>query len=199
MLMRQKTFLTKDEQNELNNIFSKIDWSNSVPSKQEVNKIFNFNINEIKVVILGQDPYYRKGVANGHAFAVNKDVKIPPSLKTIFKEIEETFGQIKTDRTLHSWVEQGVLLLNTSLTTEINIPNKHKSIWKTFTNKLIESISKRNPNIVWILWGNNAIEKTKYIYKYKEIITDAHPSPLSSYKRKKDTFKKVSNIVEIEW
>ena len=171
-----------------------IDFSTSTPLKRDV--LSALSINELKVVILGQDPYPGKGIANGNAFAVNKDVKIPPSLRNIFMEIKEVLGVVKTDRTLKSWQKQGVLLLNTSLTTQIGKPNAHKNIWKDFIHDLIKSLDDKN--IIWVLWGGEA-KKYKNIISSKKIIMDAHPSPLSYRKRNKKTFKLLSEWTDIEW
>lgn len=178
-----------------NEAINQINFDVSTPSKDDVLRVLNMK--EVKVIILGQDPYPTKGVANGRAFAVNKDIKIPQSLNNIFKEIEDTFGEVKTDRTLQSWEDQGVMLLNTSLTTKINNSNAHKSIWKNFTLDLIQRLDKEN--VIWVLWGNEAKAYKKYIINSKYIIEDAHPSPLSVSKRKGDTFSKLSNLINIKW
>ena len=176
-----------------NKILESIDFNISSPSKDRVLNFFNMNPNDIKVVILGQDPYPTKGVANGRAFAVNEDIKEPQSLKNIFKEIEDVQGFVKTDKTLLHWEKQGVLLLNTSLSVEIGKPNSHKSLWKDFSNKLINWIDS-NLNVTWILWGNEAMKFQKQLKN--RCITDSHPSPLSVRHRKKNTFKEIDFI---EW
>ena len=150
------------------------------------NKIFAcfqyFDFEATKAVIVGQDPYYTKGYANGLAFAVNHDCSTPKSLINIFKEIKNEYGKINTDQTLVSWAKQGVLLLNRTLTVEENKPNSHKAIgWNIFTNNLIKFINENTENIVFVLWGNNAKQLKSLIDQNKhKIITCPHPSPLSA-------------------
>ena len=150
------------------------------------NKIFTcfqyFDFEATKVVIVGQDPYYTKGYANGLAFAVNRNCALPKSLINIFKEIKNEYGKVSTDQTLISWAKQGVLLLNRTLTVEENKPNSHKTIgWDIFTNNLIRFINENTKNIVFVLWGNNAKQLKSLIDPNKhKIITCAHPSPLSA-------------------
>ena len=183
------------DQKILNQIFEKIDWDITTPNKENV--LLALKTKDVKVVILGQDPYPTKDVANGYAFAVNKGCKLPMSLRNIFKEINEVLGKVHTDETLQSWVNQGVLLLNTSLTTEIGKPNAHKSLWKDFTKDLILNLSK-DKNIIWVLWGNEAKKFKKYLTESK-VIEDAHPSPLSNRHRNKNTFKILSQLTKIKW
>ena len=180
----------------LNKAISKIDWDNSTPKRHEI--LNALNIKKIVVVILGQDPYPKKNVANGNAFAVNIESKIPQSLRNIFKEIKLVNGVVHTDRTLNSWKEQGVLLLNTSLTTSINKSNTHRNIWQDFVTDLIKNIST-DDSIIWVLWGRIAQGYKKYIKKYREIIEDAHPSPLSVRHRKQHTFKILKETTKIKW
>lgn len=166
------------------------------PQKQDVLNFFTINPSQIKIVILGQDPYPTPGVANGFAFAVNSYAPIPKSLQNIFKEIKEVQGKIITDRTLKHWINQGVLLLNTSLTTIINQPNSHQHLWKDFTTSVIKWLDQ-NYKVIWVLWGNEAkkyipLLKNKYIY-------DAHPSPLSVQYRKKNTFRELQRMFDILW
>ena len=173
-------------------ILEKIDFSNSTPNKNNVLNFLKMNPNKIKVVIIGQDPYPTKGVANGYAFAVNKNQKIPASLKNIFKEIKEIQGYVKADETLSHWKNQGVLLLNGSLTTEIGRTNAHKHLWASFVLDLISWLDQNYPNITWVIWGREAEKITSGIKGNK--IIDAHPSPLSYSKRKKHTFKLLKKI-----
>ncbi len=167
-----------------------------VPNKADVLKFLEINPKKIKVIILGQDPYPTPGVANGFAFAVNSHAPIPQSLKNIFREIKEVRGYVVADRTLIHWIDQGVLLLNTSLTTIVNKPNAHQHIWKEFTMKVIKWLDN-NFQVIWVLWGNEAkkympILHNKYIY-------DAHPSPLSVNYRQKNTFKELQDLINISW
>lgn len=165
---------------------------NVTPNKELVLRFLEMDPKQIRVVIVGQDPYPTLGVANGRAFAVNKGMKLPQSLKNIFKEIEEIQGFVKTDETLESWANQGVLMFNRTLTTIIGQPGAHKNIWADLTLELIQYLDKEiNPTFV--LWGNDAIDLEKSI-KHSRIIKDAHPSPLSVRKRNKNTFKELKGI-----
>jgi len=159
---------------------------NSVfPEKDLIfNSINQFEINDTKVVIIGQDPYHGENQANGIAFSVNDNIPLPPSLKNIFKEIHSDLGLINTSGNLTPWAKQGVLLLNTTLTVENGKPLSHQNKgWEIFTDKLIETVSERCENLVFILWGSKAIAKTKLIDKSKHMILSApHPSPLSVYR-----------------
>lgn len=136
-----------------------------------------------KVVILGQDPYYRKGQANGLAFSVNKGIKLPPSLKNIYKEMEDDLGIKNVNGDLTKLAKQGVLLLNTTLTVESGKPLSHSKYgWQTFTDAVIKLISDKNKHVVFILWGRNAISKENLIDTKKHlVIKSPHPSPLSAY------------------
>lgn len=140
---------------------------------------------DVRVVILGQDPYHTPGVADGLAFSSFSENPVPPSLENIYKEIEKEFGVICV-RTpdLTSWAKQGVLLLNTSLTVESGIANSHAEIgWNTFTDAVIKVISQNCTNVVFMLWGNNARGKRAFVDTTKHLVLEsAHPSPLSAYK-----------------
>lgn len=171
-----------------------IDFSNATPSREDVLKFLEIKPCDVKVVIVGQDPYPTAGVANGRAFAVNNDVSVPQSLNNIFKEIVEVKGSVSTDKTLQHWADQGVLLLNRSLTTKIGLSNAHKHIWSDLTLELIKWIDDEiKPTFV--LWGNDAISLEKVI-SHSKIIKDAHPSPLSVRHRNKNTFRLLK---EIDW
>ncbi len=138
----------------------------------------------VKVVILGQDPYHNVGQAHGLAFSVQPDVDIPPSLKNIFKEMHDDIGfTIPDNGCLTRWAENGVFLLNTSLTVRAHSPNSHKNIgWETFTDNIISELNDRNDPIVFLLWGSNARSKAKLITNDKHLVLQApHPSPLSAY------------------
>lgn len=177
--------------NEAHEILNKYHKTNVSPSKEEALRFFKINPSDIKVIILGQDPYPTPWVANGRAFAVNKNIKEPQSLKNIFKELIEVNGYYEADKTLEHWENQGVLLLNASLTVEHFKPNSHKEYWQDFTNKLINWIDK-NLQVIWVLWGREA---QKYQSNLKnKVICDAHPSPLSVRYRKKNTFKEIKSI-----
>lgn len=138
----------------------------------------------VKVVILGQDPYHNVGQAHGLAFSVQPDVDIPPSLKNIFKEMHDDIGfTIPDNGCLTKWAENGVFLLNTSLTVRAHSPNSHKNIgWETFTDNIISELNDRNDPIVFLLWGANARSKANLITNDKHLVLQApHPSPLSAY------------------
>lgn len=139
---------------------------------------------KIRVVILGQDPYHEFNQANGLAFSVNKGVKIPPSLRNIYKELNDDVGcPIPSHGDLTSWAKQGVLLLNTVLTVQEGKANSHqKRGWEVFTDNLIKYIASFDQPLVFILWGKNAQEKAKIIGNKHLIIKSNHPSPLSAYR-----------------
>lgn len=141
----------------------------------------------IRIVILGQDPYHRPGQAEGLAFSVPRGVKLPPSLRTIFKEIQqETHKPIPTEGQLDRWVEQGVLLLNTTLTVEEGLPASHADWgWETFTDSLIHSLAERKEPVIFMLWGARAQSKRKIIDaadpEVRHLVLQCnHPSPLSA-------------------
>jgi len=135
-----------------------------------------------KVVILGQDPYPTPGHANGLAFAVNPDCPLPKSLINIFKELEADIPESTQDRTLLPWVQQGVILLNTTLTVESGKAGSHRNLgWDKVTNEIIFNLSSNYHHLVFILWGNHAQEKKPLIDTTKHLIlTSPHPSPLSA-------------------
>lgn len=153
----------------------------------ESSKVFNaFKItplDDVKVLILGQDPYHGDGQANGLCFSVSNDVKTPPSLVNIYKEIKSDIGIDCTHGNLENWAKQGVLLLNSILTVRANEPASHKSIgWEIFTDNVIQEISDKKENIVFILWGKFAQSKKYLINKNKHhILEAAHPSPFSAH------------------
>ena len=150
-------------------------------------KIFNaFNLtpfSEVKVVILGQDPYHGPNQANGLSFSVNKSFPIPPSLKNIFRELFDDLGiQPSNSGCLERWSNQGVLLLNTYLTVERGKPGSHRDIgWERFTDYVLSKLNENKKNIVYLLWGKHAQEKVKIINSTNnKIIKSAHPSPYSA-------------------
>jgi uracil-DNA glycosylase len=150
--------------------------------------IFNaFNhtpFNEVKVVILGQDPYHQPGQAMGLSFSVPDGIKIPPSLQNIYKELNKDIGMpIPTTGNLTKWASQGVLLINAALTVRENEPASHSKIgWMDFTNDVIKIISTQQNNVVFLLWGNFAHQKQSLIDTTKhKILKAAHPSPLSAH------------------
>lgn len=165
---------------------------------------------KVKVVIIGQDPYHGTNQANGLAFSVCDECKIPPSLKNIFKELVDDIGsQTITCGDLTQWAEQGVLLINSVLTVESAKANSHKNMgWEIFTDALIKKLSFEYENIVFILWGNPSQKKEILIDTTKHLILKApHPSPLSSYRgffgskpfSKANSYLVSHNKKEIDW
>ena len=139
----------------------------------------------VKVVILGQDPYHGFGQAHGLSFSVQKGIPLPPSLRNIYKELQEDLGgELPTEGDLSHWAKQGVLLLNTVLTVEEGNANSHKGMgWERLTNRLIESLNELNHPVIFILWGKPAQDKEKLITNPNHVILKApHPSPLSAYR-----------------
>ena len=139
----------------------------------------------VKVVILGQDPYHGFGQAHGLSFSVQKGTLLPPSLRNIYKELQEDLGgELSTEGDLSHWAKQGVLLLNTVLTVEEGNANSHKGMgWERLTNRLIESLNELNHPVIFILWGKPAQDKEKLITNSNHVILKApHPSPLSAYR-----------------
>lgn len=156
------------------------------PPHNHILHAFNFcDYEDIKVVIIGQDPYHELHQANGLAFSVNKGVRIPPSLVNIYKEAHSDVGiDIPNHGDLTSWAKQGVLLLNTVLTVQEGCANSHKGKgWEIFTDHVIEEMNKREKPLVFILWGRQAANKASMIDTTKHcVITSAHPSPLSAHR-----------------
>ena len=182
------------------------------PKSSEIFNAFNHcDFNEVKVVIIGQDPYHGKGQANGLCFSVNNNIPKPPSLVNIFKELEDDLSKkIDTENgNLERWARQGVFLLNSTLTVEKNKPMSHSSIgWDIFTDKVIEILNKDSENLVFILWGNHAQKKIEKInISNHMIIKSVHPSPLSAHRgffgskpfTKTNNYLKSKNISEINW
>jgi uracil-DNA glycosylase len=155
------------------------------PPIQHVYRAFNLcRFSDTNLVIFGQDPYHQNAVANGLAFAVNGGVRIPPSLKNIYKEIKNDIGFIKNDSgNLDEWAKQGVLLLNSSLTVEDSSPGSHSKIgWDNLIDLVISKLSKKG-NVIFLLWGAEAISKKILIDEdLNHVLTAPHPSPLSAYR-----------------
>lgn len=154
------------------------------PDKYDIFNALHFtSYKDIKVVILGQDPYHGPGQAHGLSFSVNPGIKIPPSLLNIYKELNSDLGcYIPNNGYLKKWADQGVLLLNTSLTVRAGAANSHKNIgWEIFTDKIISLVNEKDDPVVFLLWGNNAIKKKNLITNKRHLIlTSVHPSPLSA-------------------
>lgn len=154
-----------------------------------VSKIFNAlsatPLSEVRVVILGQDPYHGEGQAHGLAFSVQEGVRVPPSLINIFKELETDLGiPIPNSGNLENWAKQGVLLLNSVLTVEASNPASHSGRgWEDFTDKVIEIVNQEKESVVFMLWGNYAQKKGSKINLSKHLVLKApHPSPLSAHR-----------------
>lgn len=155
------------------------------PPKELIFSVFDHcKFEDIKVVIIGQDPYHGEGEANGLCFSVNDGVKIPPSLRNIFRELNDDFDAVfmPASGNLERWAKQGVLLLNASLTVQKDKPNSHKHLeWNLFTDAVIEKISSEKENVVFMLWGNFAQKKGSKIDTKKHLVlSSGHPSPMSA-------------------
>ncbi|GGA33873.1 uracil-DNA glycosylase 2 [Kroppenstedtia guangzhouensis] len=138
---------------------------------------------QVKVLLLGQDPYHNEGQAHGLSFSVRPGVPLPPSLKNMFKELEEDLGHpVPNNGHLIPWARQGVLMLNTVLTVRAHEPNSHKNKgWETLTDAIIQKVNEKPGRVVFVLWGNQAKKKKKWIDTERHyIIESAHPSPLSA-------------------
>ena len=155
------------------------------PAGQIFNAFNTCPFNNVKVVILGQDPYHGPRQAHGLCFSVNDGIQFPPSLQNIFKEINSDLGiPMPKSGNLTRWAEQGVLLLNATLTVRASQAGSHQGRgWEEFTDAVIKIISEKSENVVFILWGSYAIKKKALIDASKHcILTAPHPSPLSSYR-----------------
>jgi len=176
-------------------------------NKQDTFKVFKMNVEDIKIVLLGQDPYYtNEHQAHGLSFSVPEYVKVPPSLKNIFKEIELEFPERNykfINGELTKWFEdENIFLLNCSLTVKKSKPNSHMNIWKKFTDNVIKFINEKNKKCVYLLLGNFSHNKIKLINEdqHKMVIKAVHPSPLSAYKGffNSGIFKQVEILLEKE-
>lgn len=181
------------------------------PPREKIFEAFNLTpLEKAKVVIIGQDPYHGEGEAHGLAFSVNNGIKIPPSLKNIYKEINAEYGyEIPNTGYLIKWAKQGVLMLNTVLTVEKDKPASHKAKgWEVFTDRVIEELNDSEQPLVFMLWGNYAKSKAQLINNPKHLILEsAHPSPFSArngffgnnhFKLANDFLEK-NGIEQIDW
>ena len=179
------------------------------PPKHEIFNAFRLTpFANVKVVIVGQDPYHGVGEAHGLSFSVRDGVKLPPSLKNIYKELYDDLGvPIRTSGDLSSWAKQGVLMLNSTLTVEKDNANSHSNIgWQQFTDDVIRLIDNNKRDVVFILWGNYARSK-KALIKNNFIIESSHPSPFSAYNgffgskpfSKCNNYLKSKGLEEIKW
>lgn len=181
------------------------------PPKNKILRALSLcDYNNVKVVILGQDPYHGTGEANGLSFAVSEGIKLPPSLKNIYKELYDDLGiEPSTNGNLECWAREGVLLLNAVLTVEKDKPASHKNIgWEEFTDSIIKLLNEKETPVVFILWGNFAKSKKQFITNSKHLVIESsHPSPFSaSYGffgskpfSRTNKFLRDNNIKEINW
>ncbi|MBD0726310.1 uracil-DNA glycosylase [Flavobacterium sp. L1I52] len=183
------------------------------PPKGLIFSAFNYcDFSNLKLVIIGQDPYHGEGEANGLCFSVNNGVKIPPSLRNIYREINDDLDNLlmPVSGNLEHWAKQGVLLLNASLTVQKDKPNSHKHLkWNLFTDAVIQKISDEKENIVFLLWGSFAQKKGSKIDRNKHLVLESgHPSPMSANQGKwfgnkhfsqANAYLKSKNKEEINW
>ena len=181
------------------------------PPENEVFSAFELTpFEKVKVVILGQDPYHGEGQAHGLSFSVKKEIKTPPSLVNIYKELHSDLGVgIPKHGNLESWARQGVLLLNTVMTVRKAEAGSHQGKgWEIFTDRVIEILSQKKSNLVFILWGGPSQKKASKInLEHHHLIISPHPSPLSSYRgffgskpfSKTNEFLKKSGSTHIDW
>ncbi len=182
------------------------------PPKENIFSAFKLtSFEDVKVVIIGQDPYHDFGQANGLCFSVNEGVKIPPSLRNIFKEIETDLKiPFPNSGNLERWAKQGVLLLNATLTVRAHQAGSHqRKGWEKFTNAVIKTISDKKENVIFLIWGGIAKKKIKFIDESRHLVLfTGHPSPLSAnrgYWFGNNQFSKTNSLLEqvgkkvIEW
>lgn len=155
------------------------------PPRNQIYTAFELtSFENVRVVILGQDPYHGEGQSHGLAFSVNEGIKIPPSLRNIYKELESDLGIVRVGGSLKDWATEGVLLLNAVLTVDAHEANSHRKLgWQPFTDGIIQRVSDELEHVVFILWGKPAQQKEKLIDTDKHlIIKSTHPSPLSAHR-----------------
>ena len=181
------------------------------PPADDIFNAFHFTpLSQVKVVILGQDPYHNDGQAHGLCFSVKKEVDIPPSLVNIYQELHDDLGcYIPNNGYLEKWARQGVMMLNTVLTVRAHQANSHRGIgWDEFTDAAIRVIAEQDRPIVFLLWGRPAQAKKSMIYNPKHLVLEApHPSPLSAYRgffgsrpfSKTNDFLTANNLTPIDW
>lgn len=180
------------------------------PAKPQVFRAFTTDLNQVKVVILGQDPYHTPGAAHGLAFSVPNSQPIPPSLVNIYKEIDDEYGSHANPRgNLASWQQQGVLLLNNVLTVEAHRAGSHRGKgWEEFTEATVRHLNEKCDHLVFMLWGRDARSKSGMIDKSKHLVLESpHPSPLSAHSgffgnghfKKANVFLAEHGLDEIVW
>ncbi len=180
------------------------------PSDEIFSALEHTSIKDVKVVLLGQDPYHEEGQAHGMSFSVKPGVKTPPSLQNMYKELRDELGcYIPNNGFLQKWADQGVLLLNTSLTVRAGKANSHSGKgWEQFTDAIIKTVNEIDRPVVYFLWGSNARSKKKYITNPKHLVLEAvHPSPLSAYNgffgcghfKRANEFLEANGLTKIDW
>ncbi|HHP7240751.1 MAG TPA: uracil-DNA glycosylase [Cyclobacteriaceae bacterium] len=180
------------------------------PGKEIFNAFDQCPYEKVKVVIIGQDPYHGKGQAHGLCFSVNENIKMPPSLVNIFKEIKDDLGvEAPLHGNLENWAKQGVLLLNATLTVKARQPGSHQNKgWETFTDAAIRSLAENRENLVFLLWGSYAQRKGAVIDQSRHLVLkSAHPSPFSAHRgffgnrhfSKANAYLRKHNIEPIHW
>ena len=181
------------------------------PPSEEIFTAFNLtDIDKVKVLILGQDPYHEPGQAHGLSFSVKPGIQTPPSLQNIYKELHDEMNlYIPNNGFLTKWADQGVMMLNTVLTVRAHSANSHKGIgWEEFTDAAIRALNEQDRPIVYMLWGSNAQSKERMLNNKKQLVLKApHPSPLSAYRGffgcnhfiKCNEFLRENGLEEIDW
>ena len=197
-----------------NNLMDKVEeeYNNKTiyPKREDLFRaLINTDYYDVKVLIVGQDPYHGEGEAMGLSFSVNEGIKLPPSLKNIYKELFEDIGVTRLSGDLTDWTKQGVLLLNSTLTVVKDTPASHAKIgWDKFTDEIIKKVNEKETPVVFILWGNFAKTKKELITNPKHLVIEsAHPSPFSARNgffgskpfSKTNEFLKKNNQEEIKW
>jgi uracil-DNA glycosylase len=183
------TILFKKNENLLQSIKKKINEisiDSIYPPKEERYRVFEKDVSKIKIVLIGQDPYHGENQANGLSFSVSKNIKPPPSLVNIYKEIKSNFPERNYEFNhgdISRWFdEEHIFLLNASLSVEERKAGSHLKYWEPFTNDVIKYISENNKDCVFLLFGNYAIAKSQFIENKERILSTSHPSPLGAYK-----------------
>ena len=181
------------------------------PNPDDIFNAFHLTpLKDVKVVILGQDPYHNDGQAHGLCFSVKPDVEVPPSLVNIYKELQDDLGcRIPNNGYLVKWAKQGVLMLNTVLTVRAHQANSHRGIgWEQFTDAVIRAVDAQDRPIVFLLWGSPAQMKKSMLHNPKHLILEApHPSPLSAYRgffgckhfSQTNAFLEKNGLAPIDW
>ena len=202
------------DSNYFKNLMNKVDEEYNTktiyPSKENIFNALNLtSYKDTKVVIVGQDPYHGEGEAMGLSFSVNNGIKLPPSLKNIYKELFNDLGITRISGDLSDWAKQGVLLLNSTLTVVKDTPGSHSKLgWDIFTDEIIKKVNEKDTPVVFILWGNFAKGKKEFITNPKHLVIESnHPSPFSARKgffdskpfSKTNEFLKLNDIEEIKW